>query len=126
MMASSAHGHHPPKPSAKAIPWFLFAAGGTVLSFVLPVMVFVTGIAPGLGLFTDALSYDAMIAFTGNWLIKLILLGIFTLAVWHAAHRLRVCAHDVGIRADTAVAVVLYGLAGLGTLATAIALLLIA
>ncbi|MGZ9103908.1 MAG: hypothetical protein ACXW3Y_13700 [Rhodoplanes sp.] len=43
--------------------------------------------------------------------------------LWHAAHRLRSCAHDFGIRADTAVAVVLYALAGLGTLLTIIALL---
>ncbi|MCP5364220.1 MAG: fumarate reductase subunit D [Hyphomicrobiales bacterium] len=109
--------------SAKAVPWFLFAAGGTVLSFVLPVMVFVTGLAPGFGLFTDALSYSSMSGFVGNWLVKLVLFGIITLACWHAAHRLRVCSHDFGIRADTPVAVILYGLAALGTLATAIALL---
>lgn len=109
--------------SAKAIPWFLFAAGGTVLAFVLPVMVFVTGLAPAIGLFSGALSYETMSAFVGNWLIKLILLGVITLALWHAAHRLRVCAHDFGIRADTAVACVLYSLAALGTLATIIALL---
>jgi fumarate reductase subunit D len=109
------------KPSAKAIPWFLFAAGGTVLSFILPVMIFVTGIAPALGLFSDALSYETMSAFVGNWLIKLIVLGVVTLACWHAAHRLRVCAHDFGIRADGVVAVVLYGLAALGTLLSLIA-----
>ena len=109
------------KPSAKAIPWFLFGAGGTVLSFILPVMIFVTGIAPALGLFSDALSYETMNAFVGNWLIKLIVLGVVTLACWHAAHRLRVCAHDFGIRADGVVAIVLYGLAALGTFLTLIA-----
>ncbi|HRW60443.1 MAG: hypothetical protein KF815_07205 [Rhodospirillales bacterium] len=108
--------------SAKAVPWFLFAAGGTVLSFILPVMIFTTGIAPALGLFTDALSYDTMSAFVGNWLVKLVLFGILTLACWHAAHRLRVCAHDFGIRADTAVAVILYGLATVGTATAALAL----
>jgi fumarate reductase subunit D len=109
--------------SAKAIPWFLFAAGGTVLSFILPVMIFVTGIAPALGLFSGALSYDTMSAFVGNWLVKLILFGIIGLALWHAAHRLRVCAHDFGIRADGIVAVIVYGAAGIGTLATIVALL---
>lgn len=109
------------KPSAKAIPWFLFAAGGTVLSFILPVMILVTGIAPAIGLFEGAMSHETMSAFLGNWLIKLIVLGIVALACWHAAHRLRVCAHDVGIRADGAVAVVLYGLAALGTLLALIA-----
>jgi fumarate reductase subunit D len=109
--------------SAKAVPWFLFAAGGTVLAFILPVMIFVTGLAPAVGMFSGALSYDTMSGFVGNWLIKLILLGIIVLALWHAAHRLRVCAHDFGIRADTAVAWVLYSLAALGSLATIIALL---
>ena len=108
--------------SAKAVPWFLFAAGGTVTAFVLPVMLFVTNIAFPLGLFQDALSYETMNAFVGNWLVKLALLGIIVLGLWHAAHRLRVCAHDFGIRADSPVAVVLYGLAAIGTLATIMAL----
>lgn len=104
--------------SAKAVPWFFFAAGGTVLSFILPVMIFVTGIAPALGLFGDALSYDTMHAFLSAWLVKLVVFGIITLACWHAAHRLRVCAHDFGIRADTVVAFVLYAAAAMGTAAT--------
>ena len=109
--------------SAKAIPWFLFAAGGTITAFVLPVMLFVTNIAPPLGLFQDAFSYETMSWFVGFWLVKLVLFGIIGFGLWHAAHRLRSCAHDFGIRADTAVAVVLYSLAGLGTLLTIIALL---
>ena len=109
--------------SAKAIPWFLFAAGGTITAFVLPVMLLVTNIAPPLGLFKDALSYETMSAFVGNWLVKLVLFGIIGFGLWHAAHRLRSCAHDFGIRADTSVAVVLYALASLGTLLTIIALL---
>ena len=107
--------------SAKAIPWFLFAAGGTVVAFVLPVMIVVTGF--GGFLFPETLSYDAMSAFVGNWLIKLILLGIIVLACWHAAHRLRVCAHDFGIRADGPVSWIVYGLALVGSLMTVIALL---
>ncbi|TVR98774.1 MAG: fumarate reductase subunit D [Rhodospirillales bacterium] len=109
--------------SHKAPFWFLFAAGGTVVAFVLPVMVLVTGIAPTLGLFEGAMSFDAMSAFVGNWLVKIVLFGIITLALWHAAHRLRVVAHDFGIRADAPVAGTVYGLAALGTLLTAIALL---
>jgi fumarate reductase subunit D len=52
-----------------------------------------------------------------------VLFGIIGFGLWHAAHRLRSCAHDFGIRADEAVAVVLYSLAGLGTLLTIWALL---
>lgn len=111
--------------SAKAIPWFLFAAGGTITAFVLPVMLFVTNIAPPIGLFTSAMSWETMHGFVSNWLVKLVLLGIIGFGVWHAAHRLRVCAHDFGIRADTVVACVVYALAGIGTLATIWALLMI-
>ena len=109
--------------SPKAVFWLLFAAGGTVTAFVLPVMVFITGIAPAFGLYESALSYETMSAFVGNWFVKLVLLGVIFLALWHAAHRLRVCAHDFGIRADGPVAVVLYGLAAIGSVATIVALL---
>lgn len=109
--------------SAKAVPWFLFAAGGTITAFVLPVMLFVTNIAPPLGLFSEALSWETMYGFVSNWLVKLVLFGIIGFGLWHAAHRLRVCAHDFGLRADTAVAYVVYILAGIGTLCTIWALL---
>ena len=109
--------------SAKAIPWFLFAAGGTITAFVLPVMLFVTNLAPPLGLFRDALRWETMCSFVGFWLVKLVLFGIIGFGLWHAAHRLRSCAHDFGIRADETVAVVLYSLAGFGTLLTIWALL---
>ncbi len=113
-----------PKPSAKAIPWLVFAAGGTVTAFLWPVLVFVTGLGP-LGVFEGAFSYETMSDFFANWLVKLIALGVLGLMMWHAAHRLRVCAHDFGIRADTVVAMVVYGLAALGTLLTIIALVMI-
>jgi fumarate reductase subunit D len=108
--------------SHKAPFWFLFAAGGTVVAFVLPIMIFMTGLAPALGIFSDALSYDGMRSFVEGWFVKLVLFGIITLAAWHAAHRLRVVAHDFGIRADSTVAAVVYGLAALATLLCLIAL----
>ena len=109
--------------SAKAVPWFLFAVGGSITAIVLPVMILVTNIGPTLGLFRDALSYDSMHNFVEWWIVKIALFGIIFFGLWHAAHRLRSCAHDFGIRADMAVAVVLYGLAAIGTLATIMALL---
>jgi fumarate reductase subunit D len=109
--------------SSKAIPWLLFAGGGTVTAFILPVMILITGLFALFGVFSGALSYETMQAFVGNWLIKIILFGILFLTLWHAAHRLRVVAHDFGIRADTGVAIVVYGLATVGTVATVIALL---
>ncbi len=107
--------------SAKAIPWFLFAAGGTITAFVLPVMILVTN----LGFFPSAMSHETLSDFLGNWLVKLVVFGILFFGIWHAAHRLRVCAHDFGIRADDAVALIVYGVAGFGSVAAAVALLMI-
>lgn len=110
--------------SNKAVFWFLFAAGGAVVAFIMPVMVLVTGLGP-LGVFESAFQYETMHGFISNWLVRLIMFGILTLMLWHAAHRLKVCAHDFGLRAEGPAAMVLYGLALIGTIATAMALLVL-
>jgi fumarate reductase subunit D len=51
------------------------------------------------------------------------LLGVITLFLWHAAHRLRVTLHDFGLRQDAIVAVVVYLVAAAGTGLTALYLL---
>ena len=53
--------------------------------------------------------------FAANWLGKAFLLGVITLFLWHAAHRLRVTLHDFGLRQDAVVAAVVYLGAALGT-----------
>jgi len=55
--------------SSKAIPWFLFAGGGTATAFILPAIILVTGLFAVFGAFAGALSYETMQAFIGNWLI---------------------------------------------------------
>ena len=107
--------------SHKPIVWGLFAGGGTIAAFIAPVLILVTGFVPFV--IADALSYDRVLAFTQNWLGKLILFGLIFMMVWHAAHRLRITAHDFGIRADMAVAVVCYATAGLVSVLTAVFLL---
>ena len=108
--------------SNKPIFWGLFAAGGTVTAFVTPALVLVTLFA-ALGAGMDMFTYESIHAFAGRWLGKLIFFGVILLSLWHAAHRLRVTVHDFGIRADTLVAYIVYGLAGLGTLMTLVYLL---
>lgn len=106
--------------SNKPMVWGLFAAGGTVTAFFTPVMVFVTGLAVPLGFMDpEILAYERMHAFLGNWFWKLVLFGILFLSLWHAAHRLRITAHDFGLRTDGLNAAILYVLAALGTLAAA-------
>ena len=112
-----------PGRSHKPIVWGLFAGGGTVAAFLAPVMILVTSL---FALAVDSvLSYETMMAFATNWLFKIILFGVIGLQLWHAAHRLRITAHDFGVRADTVVSVVVYTLAGLLTLLTAIFLLMV-
>ena len=110
--------------SHKPIVWSLFAAGGTFAAFVTPVMIFVSGLAIAFGLLpAEALAFDRMLAMVQNPLGKgLVFLAIF-LPAWHAAHRLRITAHDFGIRADALVMAVCYGLAALATIVTVVALI---
>ena len=110
--------------SNKPIVWALFAAGGTFAAFVTPVMILVTGLAVTFGLLpAETLAYERMLAMVQNPVGKgLVFLAVF-LPAWHAAHGLRITAHDFGIRADTAVLAVCYGLAALATLVAAFVLL---
>ena len=101
--------------SNKPLVWSLFAAGGTLAAFVLPVLVLVLLLA-GHGRIASGLSYANMQAFAGNWFGKLILLVVVALPLWHAAHRMRDALHGLGLRADKAVAVAGYGIAALGNL----------
>jgi len=110
--------------SGKPVVWALFAAGGTFAAFVTPVMIVVTGLAVAFGLLpAEALAFERILAVVQNPAGKgLVFLAVF-LPAWHAAHRLRITAHDFGIRADAAVRTVCYGLAALATLIAAVALL---
>jgi fumarate reductase subunit D len=54
---------------------------------------------------------------------KIIILGVITLFLWHAAHRLRVTLHDFGLRQDALVAIVVYLAAAAGTALSVVYLL---
>ena len=108
----------------KAVVWGLFAAGGTLTAFVIPALIAIflliaTGNVP------DGLQFDQIHNFAASWLGKACLFVVLFLSLWHAAHRLRVVAHDFGIRKDALVANVLYGVATIGSILTAFYLLTI-
>jgi len=109
--------------SHKPIVWGLFAGGGTVAAFLAPVMILVTSLM-ALAV-PSTLAYDNIVAFAENWLFKIILFGVIGLQLWHAAHRLRITAHDFGVRADTAVSLIVYPVAGVLTILTALFLVMI-
>ena len=107
------------RPSHKPLVWLPFAAGGMFAALFLPAVILVT---MGLVLPT-ATTCEAAHGFASHWLGKLVLLGFVVLPAWHAAHRLRVTAYDFGIRADGAVAYVVYGGAALLSLLAVVFLL---
>jgi len=110
--------------SNKPIVWGLFAAGGTVSAFLVPVLILITCFAVPLGLLpADTLSYERLSAQLQNPLSKFITFAVLSLIIWHAAHRMRITAHDLGVRNDTVVMLICYGTAAAGTLLTLLALL---
>ena len=103
--------------SNKPIVWGPFAAGGTLTAFLIPVLVALTLLQP------KGLSYESMHAFASHWAGKVALAGAIFLSLWSAAHRLRITCYDLGIRADTLVATLVYAVALAGTGASVLYLL---
>ncbi|MBB4265186.1 fumarate reductase subunit FrdD [Roseospira visakhapatnamensis] len=102
--------------SNKPIVWGLFAVGGTVAAFCVPALILAHGLLVPLGVFGEnALSYERVSAVIGFLPVKIVVLGVVILTLWHAAHRIRVTMHDFGIRKDDMVAMLCYGAAGLLT-----------
>ena len=110
--------------SNKPVVWALFAGGGTLAAFVLPAIIFslTLGVASGW-IPLEALSYERAVAGLQSPLAKLAAFAVTVLILWHAAHRLRITAHDLGVYADGLVMLICYGIAALGTVTTLVALL---
>lgn len=100
--------------SNKPIVWGPFAAGGTLTAFLSPALILLTLLA-ALGHAPDLLAYDRLHALAGHWVSKVVLVGVVFLSLWSAAHRLRITCYDLGVRADTLVATVVYLVALAGT-----------
>jgi succinate dehydrogenase subunit D len=109
--------------SNKPILWLPFAGGGLVAALITPILIFITGVlVPGGFLH---LSYAKAVAFAHYPVGKLILLGLVVLPTWHAAHRLRMTAHDLGLGGGLVIKAACYGSAGVLILGSAAALLML-
>ena len=97
--------------------WGPFAAGGTLTAFLTPALMALTLLA-ALGHAPDLFAYERMHAFAGHWIVKAAIAGTVFLSLWSAAHRLRITCYDLGVRADTLVATVVYAIALAGTAAS--------
>jgi fumarate reductase subunit D len=102
----------------KAFVWGLFAAGGTVAAFLFPALIALF-LLIALGMVPEGLQFASLHQFASHWAGKLLLFVVILLALWHAAHRLRVVFHDFGVRKDKAVANAVYLVAFIGTVMAA-------
>ncbi len=110
--------------SIKPLWWLLFAAGGTIAAFVVPVHVALLGIALPAGLAPEAFAYDRMLALVSHPLTRLYLLVVISLSLFHWAHRFLYTLAE-GLHLKTAwlpLPIVCYGTAIVGTILTAIML----
>jgi fumarate reductase subunit D len=106
--------------------WYgLFAAGGMLTALVAPIHVLLNNLATPLGLAPpEVMSYQKMASLLANPLVKLYLLALISLALFHWAHRFRYILMDLGVMgARSLIAVVAYGTAILGTALGALVLL---
>jgi fumarate reductase subunit D len=109
--------------SSKPILWLPFAGGGLVAALIIPVLILITGVLVPLGI--QHLPYTKMAAFAHNPFGKLILFGVVAFPAWHAAHRLRMTAQDLGLGGGALVQAICYGSAGVLIIAAAATLAMI-
>ncbi|MGH7834137.1 MAG: fumarate reductase subunit FrdD [Candidatus Binatia bacterium] len=94
--------------------WGLFSAGGVVAAFLVPIHVVLVGFAVPLGWIPDSGAlYRA-------WWVKLYLFVLIVLPLYHWAHRFYFTLNDMGLKPlSKPLAVLCYGGAIVGTVATA-------
>ena len=103
--------------------WGLFSAGGVVAAFLLPVHLFLFGLAFPLG-WLDPPAYYQLRTLVAHPLARLYMFVLCSLPLFHWAHRFRYFLFDLGLHGGRMLlAVLCYGLAVVGTIAAAIVLL---
>lgn len=73
--------------------WMLFSAGGILSAMLLPILVFLFGIAFPLGWLAPPAHAD-LLGVLGNPLTRLVLVALCTLSLFHWAHRFRHTLYD--------------------------------
>ncbi|ORW06116.1 fumarate reductase subunit FrdD [Mycobacterium lacus] len=118
-MSTTAPRPRPRPRSAEPFLWLLFSSGGMAAALVLPVLLFLFGLAFPLG-WLGAPDHAHLLALVRNPLTKLVLLGIGVLALFHWAHRFRfVLEHGFRLGGfDRVIAPCCYGAALVGSVIT--------
>lgn len=73
--------------------WLLFSAGGMAAALLLPILLFLFGVAVPLGWMTPP-AYESLLAFAGHPIARLVLFGVVVLSMVHSAHRFRYTLYD--------------------------------
>lgn len=81
------------KQSNEAFFWMLFSAGGVVAAMLIPVQLFLFGVAIPLG-WVQAPSYEHLIALLRLPLVRIYLFVLCALPLFHWAHRFRFTLYD--------------------------------
>ena|SRR5713101_1344568 len=81
------------KRSNEPLVWALFSAGGVVAALLLPIHVFLFGLAFPLG-WLYAPPYERLLLLVQHPLTRLYLFVMCSLPLWHWAHRFRYTLYD--------------------------------
>ena len=81
------------KQSNEAFFWMLFSAGGTVAALLIPVQLFLFGLAFPLG-WLDGPSYTHLMQLVKLPLVRTYLFLLCSLSLFHWAHRFRYTLYD--------------------------------
>lgn len=87
------------KRSSEAFWWALFSAGGVMAALFVPAFVLVTGFLLPSG--DAAVAAERAAGFAGVvgwWPVRIVLLGVIALSLFHCAHRIRHTLMDLGLR----------------------------
>ncbi len=110
--------------SHEPIAWSLFGAGGMVVAFIIPVLALITGLL--MPTWPVETLYPNLLAFSQSWIGKLALLLVIALTLYHCAHRIYHGLHDLHVKANPVLMLLLfYGGATVLTAVTAAWLLVI-
>jgi fumarate reductase subunit D len=108
------------KRSNEPFLWMLFSAGGVVAAMLMPIHLFLFGLAFPLG-WLDAPTHEKLLALLRNPITRIYLLIFCSLPLFHWAHRFRFTLYD-GLQIkhlNELINILCYGGAVLGTVLAA-------
>lgn len=102
--------------------WLTFSGGGVVAAVLLPVLAVLFGLAFPLG-WISAPDHAHLAALVGHPVTLIVLLGVFVVLLVHSAHRFRYALYDgLQLKHQTAIAILCYGAAAVGSVAAVLVL----